>query len=294
MRVIIDTNCLQSEELWAFLAMTPDNKAVLPDYVVMEAFKPRRWDGLRAAFSVLSKFPRQVIALHGSAAVSVLNPDAVVMTDAMISQNETEAFRTFSEQIKAAEQDPHIAAELHQRANWAQEQMDRMLAAWSDMETTIAAVSQCFTPRELANMRRNTPTAEAFGKFIGLVESMTIEVFNQKPDLVRPNPERLVDHFVFRNALCLTVLMTEHMRKGARTRKAERARNDAIDVLLAAYGTYFDGIMSEDRLTNETFHIGRDLLRSWGANVGGHYLEYFGAPPCRLKEASTAPHSAPD
>ena len=45
-------------------------------------------------------------------------------------------------------------------------------------------------------------------------------------------------------------------------------RNDAIDVLLAAYGTFFDSIMSEDRLSNETLHVGRDLLRSWGANVG--------------------------
>jgi hypothetical protein len=82
---------------------------------------------------------------------------------------------------------------------------------------------------------------------------------------------------VFRNALCLGVLLVEHLRKGARTRKAERARNDAIDVLLATYATYFDGIMSEDGLTNEAFHVGRDLLQAWGAKVGGHYLEHFGA-----------------
>jgi len=50
--------------------------------------------------------------------------------------------------------------------------------------------------------------------------------------------------------------------------REESVRNDAIDVLLAAYGTFFDSIMSEDRLSNETLHVGRDLLRSWGANVG--------------------------
>lgn len=277
MRVVIDTNCLQSQELYDFLAMSPDHKAVLPDYVLMEAFKPRQWEGLRAAFSVLSQFPDQVIALQGSATASALNPDAVVMADAMISSSETEAFRTFCEQIKAADGDPGIAAELHRRATWAQDQMDRMLTAWSDMETTLAAVSQCFTPADLADMRRDRPTAEAFQRFVGVVEAMAIKVFQSKPELIRPSPERLVDHFVFRNALCLGVLMVEHLRKGARTRKAKRARNDAIDVLLATYATYFDGIMSEDGLTNEAFHVGRDLLQAWGAKVGGHYLEHFGA-----------------
>jgi hypothetical protein len=50
--------------------------------------------------------------------------------------------------------------------------------------------------------------------------------------------------------------------------KEEDVRYDAIDVLPASYGSFFDSVMSEDRLSNETLHVGRDLLRSWGANVG--------------------------
>ena len=42
----------------------------------------------------------------------------------------------------------------------------------------------------------------------------------------------------------------------------EDVRYDAIDVLPAAYGSFFDSVMSEDRLSNETLHVGRDLLRS--------------------------------
>lgn len=50
MRVVIDTNALQSDELWAFLDLSPANIAVLPDYVVMETYKPGRLDGLQCAF----------------------------------------------------------------------------------------------------------------------------------------------------------------------------------------------------------------------------------------------------
>jgi hypothetical protein len=44
---------------------------------------------------------------------------------------------------------------------------------------------------------------------------------------------------------------------GRVSRKSARARNDAIDVLLAAYGTNFGGVMSEDSPTNEAFHVAR-------------------------------------
>ena len=49
MRVVIDTNRLQSEELWGFLRMSQHNIAVLPDYVLMEVFKPGQPAEVRSA-----------------------------------------------------------------------------------------------------------------------------------------------------------------------------------------------------------------------------------------------------
>jgi hypothetical protein len=50
------------------------------------------------------------------------------------------------------------------------------------METTLAAVSQCFAPADLADMRRDRPTAESFERFVGMIEAMAIEVFQKKPE----------------------------------------------------------------------------------------------------------------
>jgi hypothetical protein len=72
-KVVIDTNRLQSEELWGFLRMSPDNQAVLPDYVLMEIFKPGQPDEVRSAFSILAQFPGQVVALKGTGSVCGLN-----------------------------------------------------------------------------------------------------------------------------------------------------------------------------------------------------------------------------
>ncbi len=39
MQNVVDSNFLQRDELRAYLASSPDNKAVLTDYVAMEAHK---------------------------------------------------------------------------------------------------------------------------------------------------------------------------------------------------------------------------------------------------------------
>ena len=59
----------------------------------METFKPGRPDGVQGAFSLLGRFPGQVVALKAAGEVSLLNPDGVVVAKAMVSVEETEAFR---------------------------------------------------------------------------------------------------------------------------------------------------------------------------------------------------------
>jgi len=123
MRVVIDTNRLQSPELSGFLSMSPRNVAVVTDYVMMEAFKPGRLDGLQAAFSVLGRFPGQVLALKGTGSVCRLDPDGVAMAAAMVSQDETIAFPSFCEFVRRAERGGEIDDKLAERTQWAREQM---------------------------------------------------------------------------------------------------------------------------------------------------------------------------
>ena len=85
MKVVVDTNSLQTNELWAFQSLSKRNLAILPDYVLMETFKSGRSDGVRSAFSVLGRFPDQVVALKATGEVSLLNPDRVTMSEAMVS-----------------------------------------------------------------------------------------------------------------------------------------------------------------------------------------------------------------
>jgi hypothetical protein len=277
-RVVIDTNRLQSQELWGFLAMAPGNVAVLPDYVLMEAFKPGRLDGLQAAVSILRRFPCQVLALHGTGTVCRLDPDAVAMTAAMISQDETNAFPSFCEYVLSAGGGGEIDDKLAERTQWAREQMAVIDREFSNMAAALREFATPFTADELRRIRRAQPvTPPIVEKFFGLGASMANRIFELRGDITVPRPDRRADHFVVRTCIAYAVCMITSVRTGGRTRKAELARNDSIDVLLATYGTYFDGVMSEDALTNEVFMATRLLLESTRARMGGDYLAHGAA-----------------
>ena len=154
MRVVIDTNRLQSPELWGFLAMSPRNLAVLPDYVMMEAFKPGRLDGLQAAFSVLGRFPGQVLALKGTGAVCRLDPDAVAIAAAMVSEDETDAFPSFCKYVRTAGRGDEIDDKLAERARWACEQMAVIDRGFADIAAALQEFAMPFTADELRRIRR--------------------------------------------------------------------------------------------------------------------------------------------
>ena len=71
MKLVIDSNQLQTSQFREFLSRSPSNLAVLPDFAAMEAYKG---DSLKTIFKsmvVLADFPEQVIVLKGSASTAI-------------------------------------------------------------------------------------------------------------------------------------------------------------------------------------------------------------------------------
>ena len=65
-RKVVDTNCLQSEVLRAYLSASADNYAVLTDYAAMEAYKSDTLKSIYCSMELLAQHPKQVIILKGS------------------------------------------------------------------------------------------------------------------------------------------------------------------------------------------------------------------------------------
>lgn len=274
--VIIDTNRLASDQLRDFLAASPENRAVLPDYVAMERFKMGDLDRLREGFAVLKLFANQVVVLKATGEISTLNPDVEQFPDALIDKDQTEAFTEFCSLLdRAGGGDESILSQLRERVGWAQAQMDVVLGGASDFPIGMAEFEQFFSPKDLARIRRGEPmTAEINTKFHKVVSTIVDTIFRNAPVRIdRPNEGNLPNHFILRNVLCTGVYMLSCIERGIGARRPEKARNDVIDVLLATYGTYFNGVMSNDALTNEVHVIGRCILENSGVSLAPNCIE---------------------
>ncbi|WP_447761262.1 hypothetical protein [Sphingopyxis panaciterrae] len=279
MRIVIDSNRMQSDELRAFLSLSSDNIAVLTDYAAMEAFQGNSLVSIQASWTVLRDFPRQVLVLKGTRAAALVDPRAPGMGKRLVSKSETKAVADFAALLdRAATGNRSVQTQLLQRGRWADDHMQSMLSKAGDMNLSISEFSAFFTEPELKRMRKNEPWKPETGtKFLELVDHLTVNSFEALPDKPKwPNDKNLVDHFLYRHTLTYVVYMTRLIQRGAVTRKAKFARNDAVDVIFATYATFFNGLMTADDEASAIHHIARGMLKQIGARLPEDYMEpYF-------------------
>lgn len=72
MLLVVDSNQLQSNVLRDFLAKSCRNRAVLTDYVAMEAHQGDTLASIFKSMQVLADFPDQVLVLRGTRTVSAM------------------------------------------------------------------------------------------------------------------------------------------------------------------------------------------------------------------------------
>jgi hypothetical protein len=278
MRIVIDSNRMQSNELRAFLSLSSGNKAVLTDYAAMEAFQGDTLVSIQASWSVLREFPQQILALKGTKDVAKVDPCSAGIADRLINKTETKGALDFARVLDGAAQGDRVAQhQLLQRGKWAKDHMASMLTKSVDMHLSIAEFSDVFTVPELQRLRRGLPwTHETAEKFFGLVAQLTEHSFAAHPYKLRwPKGRHLLNHFLYRHTLAYCVYMTRLVINGAVSRNAETARNDAVDVIFATLATYFNGFMSGDSQASTIHHITSFLLTEAGARVPEDYMERY-------------------
>lgn len=289
MRIVVDSNQMQSEELRGLLSASADNMAVLTDYAAMEAFGGDSLVSIQASWTVLRDFPRQILALKGTRAAALVEPRTPGIGKRLVSKTETKAIADFSGLLdRAAAGDRSVQSQLLKRGKWAADHMKSMLAKAGDMHLSISEFSAHFTDAELQRMRRNEQWKPETGtKFLELVDRLTANSFAAHPDKPRwPNNKNLVDHFLFRHTLTYLVYMMRLVQKGAVTRKATHARNDAVDVIFATYATFFNGLLTADEEAGAVHYLARGMLNQIGARMPEDFMAPYHRQVAIEKEIS--------
>jgi hypothetical protein len=263
-RKVIDSNYLQCDTFREYLSKSSQHFAVLPDYVAMEAYKADTLEILYRSMEILSKYPKRVLVLKSTQTVCGLSGREAGLQKRLIDQKQTRGFAEYLKHLIAARAgNRFLQMQLLDHARQAKLQMDRILSDAQDFGGALEGMEQQFERGQVQIIRKGLPyTEEMRSTFIQHVLMIAASMFRSHPRVTQlPNVVDLRNTFIFRVALCTYLLGHRWIAVGgAKQVKATRIRNDLIDVILATYATYFDGLLSADKKVNSIHNEARWLL----------------------------------
>jgi len=257
MKLVVDSNRLQSEELRTYLNASTSNLAVISDFAAMEAYKGNTLASIYKSMQVLADFPNQVLILKGSAKVCGLTGRRKGLQRRLIDENQT---RNFPEYIRALQLgkagNRHIQRQLVDHGKTSQAHFDKMLKDAEAMKPAFDHLTKAYTKEERAIIREGREYTSDMIRRLGktLIELSGL-IFQDSP-LARKTPsfEELPNTFLFRVTLCCYLMVIRRGSLGGiADARPENIRNDLVDMMFVAYGTYFDGVLSNDQNVNRIY-----------------------------------------
>jgi hypothetical protein len=237
-RLVIDSNALQRDELRTFLAKSKNNFAVINDYLAMEAYKGNTIASIFRSMEILTQFPHQAIILKTTGKIAGLSGRRAGLQRRMIDERQTREFPKFCEALRAAERgNTALRREILESGRAADGHLERILASAPIMRDGINELSKQFTQNELSVIRKQVPfPSSLIYKATGFMTELTLRTISSHPDPPPPfrSPVEMWNSFHFRHSVCSFVWSLDWIgRGGFRDVRADRLRNDMVDVIFA-------------------------------------------------------------
>jgi len=251
MRKVIDNSMLQSIDLERYLSASPLHFAVLPDFVAIESYKVASVEEILKRWAIISKFPRQALVLKGTSIICGLRGRARGLQARMIDHKQTAAFPMFCADLKQTQTgNARYQRALLKLSAAAQQEIATISAAVPRVMESRRQLAGTYTQAEARAIRIREKLPQSLKvKFVRNVCLLFWMLIRDHPR-VRDLPKDFDDGcnlYLFRFALCVHIWLLEWIADGSNEQSnAGRVRNDLIDLHVAAYGTFFDGLMTGD------------------------------------------------
>jgi hypothetical protein len=273
MRMVIDSNILQAAELRHYLSAKKANIAVLPDFIFVEAYKPRSVPSVCKSMAILCEFPNQVIVLKPTKKCSGLSGRLAGLQRRLIHEEGTRQFGRYAQLLQRA-RDGDIDA-IHQiESDFGQPSahIDGLADEAIGLGSRIDEFISHFSPADRASIRDGrVPSSEGIRHALRKIVTTTYEVLESHPNVHRwPEKHELINTFIFRACLCQILLAMDLGSRGAQAATSiKKMVNHQMDAFIAAYATYFDGVHSNDKQLARTHRAACTWIAAFrGSSVG--------------------------
>lgn len=267
MKIVVDSNMLKEDALREFLTNSRKNKAVVTDYLMIEALKGDTASKIFSLMKLVCDFPKQVVVLKSLNSISRLKGRRTGMTRRMIDKELTSSFDNWCVGLRKAEKgDPNYRDDLLRKGKEADAEVENLIAAQKTYAEVIAEEAKAYTQDELQLLRTDQPfTDQMHEKAAERIVALVAKFYEAHPD--RPEPpsvEQLHYSYMFRLALCAYLQTLQRIRDGgSNNASAEKIANDIIDATFAAQATYFQGILSKDEKVNALYRNAKHVLKGF-------------------------------
>lgn len=268
MKKVVDSNFMQSDELRSYLAASTGNYVVLTDYAAMEAYKGDTLKSIFRSMEIVADYPEQVIVLKPTSIACGLTGREAASQKSLIDESQTREFSEYCHHLVAAKrEDRFLQQQILEHGREATNHMERwrqdMATLSSGFEQMTTFISKTHSPVELQILRRREGyTQEMREKLIQNVLMLAKELFNGHPAVTHlPELAEARDTFLFRYALCTYALILKAIEGGGVKKNSQKLLNTMVDANFATFATYFDGLMTRDKLAGEIYADAEFFLR---------------------------------
>jgi hypothetical protein len=250
MKCVVDSNYLQSEELRAFLGRASSNFAVFADYAFIEATKDDTLATVYKSLAVLADYPSQVVVLKTTWSICSLHGGSKGLQRRLVDVPRTREFAVFCQALRYSERgEPTMRQELLRLGKQATDHLQGVRSDASAFAEVGLDAATLFTRDEQYQVLHSDrlPT-QTLRKLAQAAIWQSEVLFANHPAVRRvPTAIELPNTYIFRSSLCHLLLVLKWAYSGGASPKPDRLRNDMVDTHFAAYSTYFDSLLSNDK-----------------------------------------------
>lgn len=271
--IVFDNNLMRTPAMREFLAMDRNHAVAFSDWTIIEMQKKNALTTSRESLAIVANFPNQVFTLRSVSEIlddEVRNKDDAVK---LIDYAGSVRLSRLAADLRRVPQPQHLAPMMQEAEAYAGTMIERLRNEVAGWEDALVGAAGEFTREERRAIAKKQKVSDATSrKAIDLLLESTRNFMIDNQQKKGAQPMRVKDAmsmFAFRYSLCVLIHTLTWIGEGAgRGKKLEKRVNDAIDLQVAAVGTFFEGAFSGDKHVHDVSFVARNLLRQWGAYVG--------------------------
>jgi hypothetical protein len=271
LKKVIDYNALRENgrQVHEFFAASPENVGVLTEMFGVECLKRDSLENYRKCFQVLEKYSDRIVSIKPFAHLTRIYPNRDTFMADIVDREFTNNFPRYC-QVLLTSTDPQALGIIQAEQDKTKVFMAQIQGLSNEVRDNIAFYEKSVPSTLLGQFKSTVAVTQADLQFVAsMVSGLTRMHFERVfPNQPHPDKKDCPYWFPFRYHIALQLLTFLWIkRSGYQTVPTDRLRNDSVDIYYVAYGTLFDGVVTEDTRMQELSLHAAAVLRHFETEI---------------------------